>query len=442
MNKKLYFGIVTACLISFIVGAGFVYLVSAQTASTFWITEGVYPNPATYTISREGSYYFAKNAYGQIPTGCMGTNASEVVNNALALYTSAGGSMYFLEADYVIRGRINYNEEVSNIHFKGANRESTRLILSIPDINQFNYGYVLYLWHNSSLSDLTIDGSFSSMTGTESATAGGAIGIGGNNNDIVRVNAGNLNYYVTYTHSNYTTYRDCLFYGGSRSDFFSFADAHDNKMLNCIFDESIVDTSLSPLGTYGGTFYPVRGSNLLVDGCTFFQPVHFNAGNGTRFINNLVQGNRSTVTFSGFVSHAPSTGQYHTIINGNTFNNTYSNSYAVIFQGASGGDYSQYATISDNEIYSVNGHGIGVYYARYVKTCDNLINTVPLTLKAIRVYGSTNCTFENNLIQNAQYGIYEEAGSDYNVIDTNFFFDVTTPITNASNTILNDNVGA
>ena len=69
-------------VISTILLTGFVFYVLAATpSSTFWISPGVYPGAPSYTIFREDSNYFAKDANGEIEFS--GTNASEIINNAI-----------------------------------------------------------------------------------------------------------------------------------------------------------------------------------------------------------------------------------------------------------------------------------------------------------------------------------------------------------------------
>lgn len=71
------------------------YLSFAQSPSnTFTISSGIYPTTATYTIYKEGSTYYAKNAYGAIEYS--GTNSSKVVQDALdSIASFGGGSLYF-----------------------------------------------------------------------------------------------------------------------------------------------------------------------------------------------------------------------------------------------------------------------------------------------------------------------------------------------------------
>lgn len=69
-------------VISTILLTSFVFYVLAATpTSTFWISSGVYPGAPSYTIWREGSNYFAKDANGQIEFS--GTDADAVIEASL-----------------------------------------------------------------------------------------------------------------------------------------------------------------------------------------------------------------------------------------------------------------------------------------------------------------------------------------------------------------------
>ena len=70
--------IVSAFLISILIAYLFgVYATSPSTTPTF--STGPYPGAPTYTIYTDGSWYYAKNAYGAI--NYSGTDASQVVQN-------------------------------------------------------------------------------------------------------------------------------------------------------------------------------------------------------------------------------------------------------------------------------------------------------------------------------------------------------------------------
>ena len=70
--------VLIACLVS----SSIVYYVFAVSpSSTFTISGGIYPGAPSYTIWREGSNYFAKDANGEIDYS--GTNASQVIQSTL-----------------------------------------------------------------------------------------------------------------------------------------------------------------------------------------------------------------------------------------------------------------------------------------------------------------------------------------------------------------------
>jgi len=72
------------------------YVFAASSTIPFTISGGNYPGAPSYTIWREGSNYFAKNASGVIEFS--GTNASQVINNAL----SNGGRIFCKAGTYII----------------------------------------------------------------------------------------------------------------------------------------------------------------------------------------------------------------------------------------------------------------------------------------------------------------------------------------------------
>lgn len=112
MNKKQLISLVSAtALISVIFGGFFVYVVYGQTASTFWITDGLYPSGCSYSIWRDGNYYFAKDGYGQIQYS--GDNFTTVITSCLG----NDRTIYMKQATYVLTNRFPSVElkELENI---------------------------------------------------------------------------------------------------------------------------------------------------------------------------------------------------------------------------------------------------------------------------------------------------------------------------------------
>lgn len=79
------------------------YALAQTPTATFWVSPGVYPGASSYTVWRESTNYFAKDATGQIDYS--GTNASDVINNALA----NGVAVFLTDGEYIITHSINLN---------------------------------------------------------------------------------------------------------------------------------------------------------------------------------------------------------------------------------------------------------------------------------------------------------------------------------------------
>lgn len=122
-------------VVSTILLTSFVFYVFAATpSSTFWISSGIYPGAPSYTVWREGSNYFAKNANGQIMYS--GTNASEIILNSLGNWTT-----FIAEGIYTINTEIPIPDhdvtiigegETTMLQAGGANR-----IFTITQMNRF-----------------------------------------------------------------------------------------------------------------------------------------------------------------------------------------------------------------------------------------------------------------------------------------------------------------
>jgi len=96
----------TIFLIAFLLGSIITYTI-AQTTNTFIISSGIYPHATSYTIWKEGSLYYAKNAYGAIDFS--GTNITAIIENSNNALTS-GGTIYV--KDFVVP--INIGNVLSN----------------------------------------------------------------------------------------------------------------------------------------------------------------------------------------------------------------------------------------------------------------------------------------------------------------------------------------
>lgn len=77
---------------------------AATPSSTFWISTGVYPGAPSYTIWKEGSNYFAKDAYGEIEFS--GTSEVEILQDAHDSLTT-GGKILLMTASYTFDAPFN-----------------------------------------------------------------------------------------------------------------------------------------------------------------------------------------------------------------------------------------------------------------------------------------------------------------------------------------------
>jgi len=87
-------------------------------SSTFTISGGVYPGAPSYTIWREGSEYFAKDANGLLTYS--GTNASQIIQSSL----DNGYGVFLLNGAYDLLNTVSLN---SRNWLYGENREATWL---------------------------------------------------------------------------------------------------------------------------------------------------------------------------------------------------------------------------------------------------------------------------------------------------------------------------
>jgi len=125
----------TVLLVSIIVLVPTIQIVYASPLSTFYLSGGIYPQ-ADYTIWKEGSTYYAKNAYGLIQYS--GTNASQIINSAVA----NGDSILLKSGYYVLDSAILIpaNSETAQSTVKTIKGETltgdaffTKLQSAVPD---------------------------------------------------------------------------------------------------------------------------------------------------------------------------------------------------------------------------------------------------------------------------------------------------------------------
>jgi len=83
-----------------LISATFVYVFAVSPSSTFTISSGIYPGAPTYTIWREGSNYFAKDANGVL--AYSGTVAYTLIQD---VFDQNPQSIFFKEGTYDLNGQ-------------------------------------------------------------------------------------------------------------------------------------------------------------------------------------------------------------------------------------------------------------------------------------------------------------------------------------------------
>jgi len=83
--------------------------VQAQTTNTFWISPGAYPGANSYTVSRVGSLYYAKDQNGFVPSwGYGNNNCSEIIETASA----SDADIKLLAGSYVVSTDIDLLDDI------------------------------------------------------------------------------------------------------------------------------------------------------------------------------------------------------------------------------------------------------------------------------------------------------------------------------------------
>jgi len=78
INLKI---VIILILISILMASGTTYILAQTPTSTFTISPGIYPGAPTYTVWREGNFYYAKDSNGVIKYS--GTDADVIINNVI-----------------------------------------------------------------------------------------------------------------------------------------------------------------------------------------------------------------------------------------------------------------------------------------------------------------------------------------------------------------------
>jgi len=119
----------TVLLVTILVLVPTIQIVYASPLSTFYLSGGIYPHGVSYTLWKEGSYYYAKNAYGFQPSWSGSTNATETITNTLNLLIN-GGKVFFKGAEYLLNlqgvagDKYGFQIQYSNIILTGEGSQT------------------------------------------------------------------------------------------------------------------------------------------------------------------------------------------------------------------------------------------------------------------------------------------------------------------------------
>jgi len=105
----------TVLLVTILVLVPTIQIVYASPLSTFYLSGGIYPR-GDYTIWKEGSYYYAKDSYGFIPSWGKTTNGSQVWQNSI----NNGHHIFVIQGNYWINTFLTVNEAC---HIEGELRQ-------------------------------------------------------------------------------------------------------------------------------------------------------------------------------------------------------------------------------------------------------------------------------------------------------------------------------
>jgi len=108
--------LVTLVLAAMVSSGTFVYIVYASPTSSMYVEEGVYPSAVAWTIWKEGSSIYAKDANGHIPSWAPSSNATVIINNAID--DSALGTRLILPGEYEVYS-IQFDSDDHNKTLQG-----------------------------------------------------------------------------------------------------------------------------------------------------------------------------------------------------------------------------------------------------------------------------------------------------------------------------------
>ena len=430
-----------------------IYIGHALTpTTTFTISPGVYPGAPDYTIWKEGSNYFAKNANGEIEFS--GTDATTVIQQAINITHNAGGGTV------LIKNGIYYPTDAirmkSNVHLRGESRDGT--ILKVADGTPDNWGglHVIITYYDSSgalgtnitISDLTVD---TNLLGIDYTVV--PIRISTNNKFVRIINVKIPSYdgynsaAISLSNGQFGEIRDCIILnggieGGTNCEAIYVSNYTEYKIINNVIYDSpregiyIGETCADYGEIRGNHIYhcdsegiDLRSNFTVVAGNTFYNCSNgiWVSSAGNTISGNVFYGGTNCIVVSG--SSRPA---YYNSITGNIFAGYTSQAIAVedVIHGISivgnvvrntGASYVfrlsevQNFTITGNMINgTTSASAVTVSNCKYGIVSGNMITDAN---QGIYIGNSTYITVSSCIVlQSVSYGFRETGSSDYNII--------------------------
>jgi len=452
LKKSLKIGLIFL-VIGLLIGSLIVY--AATPSSTFYISSGVYPGAPSFTVWREGSNYFAKDANGQIQFS--GTNASQTIINSI----QADSNIFIKAGTYTLDSTIV--KAVDNVVIGGEGKATIIKVADSTSINAFNITDVsgwtirnlaidgnkanqayagsldlqngIFLGNTAGTSviadvlleelyifDTQASGIYARSSNIEgliiinnfiqnSETCGITVRLAKNSvisNNVLINNA--LTGYPThsiYVYGGFHVITGNVIQGGN-GDGIEAYDLENGTIANNLINE------VGRIGIYITSNWDIP-TNIIVDGNIVINAGH-NASetwkDGIRIItsNNIVSNN--VVSGSGANGiYVASFGEY-TVVSGNIVANSTTNGI-IIFQ-------SRHTTVTGNTVQFNAGSGIGINQANYTVVSSNTVTDNAYGIYLTDAY--YNVISSNNVYNSAggetqEYGIAEwGATNDYNNI--------------------------
>jgi len=380
------------------------YVIFASPNGTFTISPGIYPGAPSFTIWKEGSTYYAKNAYGGIEFS--GTNASQVIQNALDGLTS--GRTW--QETVLLKGEIRVDSTIRIPSYSIIDIQGTIKLADGANVNVFENQD-----QTNGNSFITIKNGIIDLNGGQQTQASRALYIIGRTNDYIKlVDVTIKNAYsatVQLINSSFSeiinNFFDTSLNGGSIGIVYTRQTTIAHNRFKNIYDYAI---------TIGANSYRNEISNNLI---YWFAGSHgggidiYGSSQNT-IIGNVIRNSNRTNVYPIYlhVDGANNPARYNTIV-GNTIFDSFHHAIAL-------GPDSNYTTIADNVIIGTGQTGIRIADSHYLTISGNIVkyNGQEAIGDALLLDSVTYSIVTGNIFgdrESTRYGINEAGTSDYNV---------------------------